>query len=68
MVQMVAEEHGLRAQIEMIVNTGKITDFGVIVTPAVVVGGDVKCVGRVPSPVEVLAWLNKAGGREDRPF
>jgi len=41
----------------------KVTDFaamaalGVLSTPAVVVDGEIKCVGRVPSPQEVLAWI-----------
>lgn len=67
-VRMVAEGHGLPAEIEMIGNCDRIAEFGVIVTPAVVVGGDVKCMGRVPSPDEVLAWLKRGGGREDQPF
>lgn len=48
-VRMTAKEHGLPVQIEKIGNTDRIAQFGVIMTPAVVVNGDVKCVGRVPS-------------------
>lgn len=67
-VRMVIAEHGFPAQIEMVGNTEVIAEFGVSLTPAVVVGGDVKCMGRVPSPDEVLAWLKRGGGREDQPF
>lgn len=67
-VRQVAEGHGLEAQIEMIGNTDRIAEFGVILTPAVVIGGDVKCEGRVPSPTEVLTWFQKVGGREGRPL
>jgi len=41
----------------------KITDFqqiaqhGVFSTPAVVIDGQIKCVGKVPSKNEALAWL-----------
>ena len=66
-VRMVAKEHGLPVQIEKIGNTERIAEFGAILTPAVVVDGDVKCTGRVPSPAEVLTWLKKAGDRENRP-
>lgn len=66
-VRMMAKEHGLPVQIEKIGNTDRIAEFGVIMTPAVVVDGDVKCVGRVPNPAEVLTWLQKAGDRENRP-
>lgn len=62
-VRKVAEEHGLPAQIEKLGNIERIAEFGIIETPAVVVGGDVKCAGRVPSPDEVLAWLQKASGQ-----
>ncbi|MGA9263093.1 MAG: thioredoxin family protein [Desulfobacterales bacterium] len=31
--------------------------YGVFVTPAVVVNGDVKSVGKVPKKNEVIAWL-----------
>jgi len=65
-VRMVAKEHDLPVQIEKIGNTDRIAEFGVLLTPAVVIDGDVKCAGRVPSPAEVLTWLQKTGGREDR--
>ena len=61
-VRMVANDRKLPAQIETICNTDRIAEFGAIVTPAVVVDGDVKCMGRVPSPSEVFSWLIKAAG------
>ncbi|TKB05927.1 thioredoxin family protein [Desulforhopalus sp. IMCC35007] len=42
----------------------KVTDFqeiaqlGIFSTPAVVVNGEVKCVGRVPKQSEVEEWLS----------
>ncbi len=65
-VRTVAKEYGLPVQVEKIGNTDRIAEFGVLLTPAVVIDGDVKCSGRVPSPGEVLTWLKKTGGREDR--
>jgi len=66
MVRMVAKENHLYAQIEEIANIERTAEFGVIETPALVVDGDVKCMGRVPGPSEVLAWLKKAAGSEER--
>jgi hypothetical protein len=37
----------------------EIAKFGVFGTPAVVVDGDVKAVGKIPSVEEVKKWLRK---------
>jgi len=58
----VIEEHHLPAQIEEISSMDKIAEFGVLSTPAVVIGGDVKCSGRVPERHEILQWLKKYQG------
>ncbi len=48
---------------EIQANVSKVTDFqeiaqmGIFSTPAVIVGGEVKCVGRVPKENEVEDWL-----------
>ena len=61
-VRQVIEEHRLQAQIEEISSMDKIAEFGVLSTPAVVIGGDVKCAGRVPERHEILQWLKKYQG------
>ena len=61
-IQQVVEERGLPAQIEKITSIDKIAEFGVLSTPAVVIGGDVKCAGRVPERDEILQWLKKYQG------
>ena len=44
-------------------SVSKVTDFqemaklGIFSTPAVVIDGQVKCVGRVPSQAEVEEWI-----------
>jgi small redox-active disulfide protein 2 len=62
LVREVIEEHHLPAQIEEIASMDKIAEFGVLLTPAVVIGGDVKCAGRVPERHEILQWLKKYQG------
>ena len=52
------------AEAEVDAEVIKVTDFadmakmGVLSTPAVVVDGEVKCVGKVPAKNEVLGWLS----------
>jgi len=50
-------ESGVSATIEKIGDFQQIAKFGVFSTPAVVIDGTVKCVGKVPSKAEALAWL-----------
>lgn len=50
-------EAGVDAAIEKISDFQQIAKFGVFSTPAVVIDGAVKCVGKVPSKAEALTWL-----------
>lgn len=52
-----AKELGLEATIEKIDDINKITSFGVMMTPALVVDGEVKVVGKVASVDEIKAVL-----------
>jgi len=36
----------------------EIAGFGVIATPSVVVDGEVKCAGKIPSKDEIRYWLS----------
>jgi len=46
------------AQIEKVTDVMKIASYGVFGTPAVVIDGEVKSVGKIPSAEEIKAWLN----------
>jgi len=48
-----AEEIGLDYQIDKVEDITKITGYGVMMTPALVVDGKVKVVGKVPSLDEI---------------
>jgi protein-disulfide isomerase len=37
----------------------EIAKFGVLGTPAVVVDGEVKCVGKIPAVEEIKNWIQK---------
>ena len=56
-VKEAVAEAGVDAQVEKVTDTMEIAGYGVFGTPAVVVNGDVKCVGKVPSMNEVKAWI-----------
>ncbi len=51
------EEAGANATIVKISDFQQIAKHGVFSTPAVVIDGQVKCVGKGPSKNEALAWL-----------
>jgi small redox-active disulfide protein 2 len=49
---------GVEAEVEKITDITKITSFGVMMTPALVVDGEVKAVGKVPSIEEIQKLLD----------
>ncbi|MDP3961265.1 MAG: thioredoxin family protein [Pseudorhodobacter sp.] len=58
LINRVAAETGKSVQIEKIEDMRQIVGFGVMTTPAVVVGGKVVHRGSVPTHDQVLSWLN----------
>jgi small redox-active disulfide protein 2 len=50
-------ESGIAADVEKVTDTMKIAGYGVFGTPAVVVNGEVKSVGKIPKKEDVLSWL-----------
>ena len=51
------EELNIKAEVEKVTDVGKIVDFGVMSTPAIVIDGEVKASGRIPTPEEIKKWL-----------
>ena len=58
LMHSVSAEAGADTTIEKVEDFNEIAKHGVFATPAVVVNGEVKCVGKVPSREEALAWLS----------
>ena len=48
---------GIEAQVEKITDLGKISEAGVMLTPALAVDGDVKVCQKVASVAEIEGWL-----------
>jgi len=51
------KQSGVEATVEKITDIGTITGFGVMMTPALAVDGEVKVVGKVPSVEEIKHLL-----------
>ncbi len=48
---------GIAATVERVTDMDQITSFEVMMTPALVIDGEVKIVGRVPTVDQIAAWL-----------
>ncbi len=54
-----AKELGIEFELEKISDINEITKFGVMMTPALVVDGEVKSSGKVPNPEEIKSLINQ---------
>ena len=59
-VREVVDGLAVQAEIEKVTDFAAMARLGVLSTPAVVVDGEVRCVGKVPSRAEVESWLGGA--------
>lgn len=50
-------ESGVEATVEKVTDIIKIAGYGVMMTPAVVVDGEVKSVGKIPSKEDINSWI-----------
>jgi small redox-active disulfide protein 2 len=57
-VEAAVAARGVGAAIEKVKDFQEMAMMGVFSTPAVVINGEVKCVGRIPKQSEVEEWLN----------
>ena len=51
-------EAGVDADVEKVTDIMEIAGYGVFGTPAVVIDGEVKSVGKIPTKEDVKSWLN----------
>jgi len=56
-VKEAVSESGLSVTVEKVTDTMEIAGYGVFGTPAVVVDGEVKSVGKVPKKDDIKKWL-----------
>lgn len=58
-VKEAISELGVSANVEKVKDMLKIAAYGVFGTPAVVVDGEVKSVGKIPAKDEIKGWITK---------
>ena len=58
-VQEALVETGVDATVEKVTDVMEIAGYGVFGTPAVVIDGEVKSVGKLHTKEDVKAWLNE---------
>jgi len=57
-VKEAVDEAGVSAEVEKVTRAMEIAKYGVFMTPAVVVDGEVKSVGKVPKKEDVKGWIS----------
>lgn len=57
LVKEALAEAGVVADVEKVTDVMEIAGYGVLATPAVVVDGEVKSVGKIPSKEDIISWI-----------
>ena len=52
-------ETGVDATVEKVTDVMEIAGYGVFGTPSVIIDGEVKSVGKIPSKEEIKTWIEK---------
>jgi len=58
LVRKTVGETGINAEINKVEDIKKIMGYGVMTTPALVVDGEVKVAGKMPSAEQIKGWLS----------
>jgi small redox-active disulfide protein 2 len=58
LVQDIISKHGIDAEVIKVEDIKVFGKYGVFMTPALVVDGEVKVAGKVPKESEILKWLS----------
>jgi small redox-active disulfide protein 2 len=55
---------GVPAQLEKVERLDEIMKYGVMMTPALVIDGEIKASGRIPPASEIVSWITTAAAKE----
>ena len=58
-VKEAVAESGVDAKVDKVTDIKEIARYGVFGTPAVVIDGKVKSVGKIPEKQEIMTWIEK---------
>jgi small redox-active disulfide protein 2 len=56
------DDLGIAANVEKISDIQKVIAYRIMATPGLVIEGQVKCAGRIPSVDEIKTWIREAEG------
>ncbi len=59
LTEEIISELGVLAKIIKVTDINKIIDYGVMVTPALVIDGDVMVAGKIPGKKEITEWIKE---------
>src|SRR5680860_1255978 len=59
-VRLAVEESGVQAEVEKIEEIDQIMSYGVMLTPALVIDGNVMSTGKIPDSSQIVTWLTTA--------
>ena len=57
--QAAVKEAGIEAEVIKVEDMDAITGYGIMMTPALVIDGEVRSSGKISSSEEIKKWLNK---------
>lgn len=60
--QRAIESAGVEARLTKVEDLEEIVEYGVAMTPVLVVAGKVRSSGRIPKEPEIVSWLTTAAG------
>jgi small redox-active disulfide protein 2 len=58
MVKEIVKKHGIDAEVSKVEDLKVFTKYGVFMTPALVVDGEVKVAGKLPKEADIVKWLS----------
>lgn len=58
------KELGITAEIIKVTDINKIISYGVMVTPALVIDGEVKVAGKIPNKEEIIEWVKEESKKQ----
>mgnify|MGYP001594581840 CR=1 FL=1 len=56
--QAAVKQLSAQAEVVKVEDIQKIMDYGLMITPAIVIDGEVKAAGRIPAPDEIKKWIS----------
>ncbi|MDD2689956.1 MAG: thioredoxin family protein [Candidatus Omnitrophica bacterium] len=56
--QAAVKELNVQVEVVKVEDIQKIMDYGLMITPAIAIDGEVKAAGRIPAPDEIKKWVS----------